>query len=118
MKHSINELYKINGKQGVFTADAVRGLTNVYPLPANPEPKKGYRFVYTNREKTVRKMVFTYGEKTWFDTEEERDAYREEQNIVRKEKSSRAAIKREIDKELSSCDLEKLKKVLEMIKSV
>lgn len=87
MKHSYIELFKIEGDiTGVFSAEAVKGLTNIYPISASPEPRRGYRRVWTNKEKTASKRVYTYGEKIWFDTEKERDAYRAEQNRIKAEK--------------------------------
>lgn len=118
MKHSNKELYKIEGISGIFTAEAVKGLNNIYHLPANPESKTGYRWVWLNLEKTARKLIFTYGEKTWFDTKEERDAYRIEQNKARKGKQERAKQIKEINEQLVKYDLEQLKKIAEIIKNL
>ena len=122
MKHSHKELYKIEGIQGVFTAEAAKEFYNKYPildiylLPANPEPAKGYRKVWMDVNKTTSKIVYTYGEKTWFDTEEERDNYRIEQNKLREEKHLRAVVMQEIKNELAKCDIEELKKFAEILK--
>ena len=80
MMHTIKELYKINGEK-FYTADYItahnipkatgyneQGWSKCYGLGTD----RGTKNIHTaNGVKTV----YTYGEKTWFDTAEERDAY-------------------------------------------
>lgn len=84
MKHSIEELYRINGK-GNYSWDYIEA--NNIPKAKSCSGEGGYRRqLYVNNNKGYLKVttaegikiVYLYGEKTWFDTEEERDTYRAE----------------------------------------
>lgn len=94
MMHTHEELYKING-QKLYTMDYIEannipkatrhgstGWCKCYGLG----PDKGTKNVYTAQGMRV---VYTYGEKTWFDEEAERDAYRAMRNAEREEETKR-----------------------------
>lgn len=103
MKHSIKELYVINGK-GVYhqtyldsidTTDC--HITRKHYIINNP--KKDGEFYYTTTEGKVK--AWLYGEKTWFDTKAERDEYRAQRNAEMNERAKRKAL---IDRVLNYCD--------------
>ena len=89
MKHNINELYSINGQTGLYTKDAIdkaglhvktrnddwwtpnMAIQKIYRVSSS-KPFKIYRSV---NNKTDYVWGYGYGEKIWFDTEEERSAF-------------------------------------------
>lgn len=120
MKHTINELYKINGEK-FYTADYIvkhnipkakkysaEGWSRCYGLGTD----KGTKNIYTADGV---KVVYTYGEKTYFDTAEERDAYREQQRIERAELAKKNRLLKAINCYYQSMSVEELEKVLENI---
>ena len=76
MKHNINELYYINGTY--YTEEVAKQMFNDYVL-------MGTSGIY-HTGNTIKvcvglgqfKTYWMYGEKTFFDTQEERDTYREQ----------------------------------------
>lgn len=117
MMHTHEELYKING-QKFYTKDYIEahgipeakrygdeGWCKCYGLG----PDKGTKNIYTAQGKRV---VYTYGEKTWFDTEEERDAYRVQRNIERAEQAERSAMIKTIMAHYENMSMIELKNVL------
>lgn len=88
MKHTSDEYLTILPCGGLCTeeyADKHKELKCRRTISLNPN-QKGYRYVQTLEGKI---KMFQYGEHTLFDTEEERDAYREEQAILRAETTRR-----------------------------
>lgn len=91
MKHSIQELYKIMSAKAPILATA--SFIEAYGIPTttaevaqarlngkryalkatHQQSNKGYAKVYTANSID---LIWLYGEKTWFDTKEERDVYR------------------------------------------
>lgn len=121
MMHTINELYKINGEK-FYTADYIEahnipkakkygaeGWSRCYGLGAN----KGTKNIHTADGV---KVVYTYGEKTYFDTEEERDTYREQQTIARAELTKKNKLLKAIDCYYRTMSIEELEEVLNNIK--
>ena len=115
MKHSITELYKIKGTSIIITKEAKERIQQ-------PTQKVLYK---THPKDTVTiydvegtKTIYMFGEKTWFDTQEElneyRTTYQEEQNI----KSERNKLKSAIIAELDKMSIEQLKVTLEDIVGV
>ena len=116
MMHTHEELYKING-QKLYTWDYIEannipkssrhdntGWSKCYYLG----PDKGTKKIYTAQGMRI---VYTYGEKTWFDTEAERDEYRAQRNVERVEETKRNKMLKVIMehyKTLSTEELEKL----------
>lgn len=83
MKHSIEEVYRINGQNGTYTAAYL--VANNIPMGNRfTIGEEGYAFkcdckvapTFYLTEVGGKRKVFMYGEKTWFDTEEELAAYR------------------------------------------
>lgn len=116
MKHLCYELFTRNDVQGVFTAEAVKGLEGVRKLYPRPENKNGYIRVYLDKDKTEFKLAYTYGEKTWFDTAEERDEYRAQQNKERELNRERNAVLKNINEALDKMDVKQLEKALAILK--
>jgi len=91
MKHSIRELYKVLGVKRPFLATpafieeyqiaTTRESVSTARLNGSPyairathqQAHKGFALVHCVDSVD---MIWMYGEKTWFDTKEERDAYR------------------------------------------
>ena len=118
MKHSIEELYKINGK-GTYSWDYIEA--NNIPRAKSCSGEGGYReMLYVNNGKgylrvtTVEgiKIVYLYGEKTWFDTKEERDTYRAERATEREVLIKRNKVLKEILNRLDTYTTEQLKALL------
>lgn len=117
MMHSYKELYKING-QKFYTEDYIlahnipkakrygeEGWSNCYGLGTDT----GTKTIYTAEGK---RTVYTYSEKTWFDTEEERDAYRAERNAERAEETKRNKMIKAITEHLKTLSTEELEKIV------
>ena len=83
MKHSIEEVYSINGRAGTYTAAYLRAhgirvgshhtlLQEGYATKCSYKVAPSFYLTDVNGKR----KVFMYGEKTWFDTEEELSAHR------------------------------------------
>ena len=109
MKHSINELYK-TGRNTFCTHD--------YIEMKKLEEYKKVMFLVNRNEIEVHtvggiKVAYMYGEKTWFDTKEERDIYREEQAKARAELVAKNKVIKAINEKLKEMSEEELVKLLE-----
>lgn len=117
MKHFANELYKINGAK-FYTDDYIKsnkipkgkrygqeGWSKALTLGTN---KDDFR-IYTAEGV---KIAYAYGEKTWFDTKEERDAYRAEQATMRAEMARKNKLIHAINEKLSAMNEEELAEFL------
>lgn len=87
MKHSINELYKIKGKNGLFTAEAVKFINHapLHKAKLGDASQAIYKVaqakpfrIYKDIDRKEFQLGYLYGEKIWFDTKEELENYREE----------------------------------------
>ena len=110
MKHSVNELYKISGK-GYYTEDYIKekyfvgAVSKVYYIGARDTAKiKTAKYI---------KEIYLYGEKTWFDTREERDAYREEANKNHTKMVSKNKVIKLINEKLKGMTEEELNELLQ-----
>lgn len=121
MMHTYKELYKINGEK-FYTADyiiahgiprATRDNSNGWAHCVSLGTDKGTKNIHTADGVQV---VYTYGEKTWFDTEKERDAYRAEQNKARAEQTKKNALLKEIKAYYEEMDINQLELALAMLK--
>jgi len=88
MKHSINELYKVVGSNRIYSAQAVEFANRAkrlqtakagecYAIRYRICDNKPFR-IYDEIGSKKYRLGWQYGEKTWFDSELERDAYREQ----------------------------------------
>lgn len=121
MMHTYKELYKINGR-GYYTADYI--IANNVPKAIEYEEEgwshcvslgtdKGVKNVHTAKGK---KTVYTYGEKTWFDTAKERDAHREAMAQERVEQTKRNKLLKTIKEHYEEMTTEQLEMALVMLK--
>lgn len=124
MKHSIDELYHIDG-QKLYTEDYLIAH-NVQQRDRKSLNSKGWTRAHAeqgsgkDQGKTIHtakgsKRVYLYGEKTFFDTQAERDAYREQMNQQREQERRRSKALKTINDYLvvlSTDDLEDLIKGL------
>lgn len=83
MQHSIEEVYSINGRTGTYTAaylaaNGIRVGSHHTLLQEGYAVKCGYKVAksFYLTDVNGKRKVFMYGEKTWFDTEEELFAHR------------------------------------------
>jgi hypothetical protein len=125
MMHEVNELYKINGAK-FYTEDYL----DKYNVPKAPKyhtsggweiaryfsTNTDHANVYTANGKIV---VYVYGEKTWFDTKEERDEYRAKRNAERTALTKRnkilKAVTDKVNEKLKSMSDEELTALLEKL---
>ena len=78
MKHNINELYKVKGDvMHIYSKEAIKHLdaSEVKPIRSKVSQPKPFRIYDEIGSKNYR-LGYTCGEFAWFDTEEERTAYR------------------------------------------
>lgn len=95
MKHSIKELYKIKGDvDHIYSAEAVtfvnharnRNVANdgdCYPMICRVNQGRPFRIYHSIGNPRDFTLGWQYGEKTWFDTQEELIAYRMQAEIER-----------------------------------
>ena len=123
MMHSVEELYCIDGR-GCYTWDYIcaKGIPVVKSLRDRVEgdaytmsgfgPNTGSRRMY---DADGYKIIYLYGEKTWFDTEEERDAYRAQRNVERAESARRNKAKAKVMTYLDTLTTEQIEKIAKLI---
>jgi hypothetical protein len=118
MKHTYHELYRINGK-GYYTEDYIKAH-NISVCNAFGETGEAHRCRSIGVDKGTKKIhdiggvrvVYTYGEKTWFDSEEERDAYRATMNEARAEQTKKNNLLKIIMAHYESMSIEQLNDVV------
>ena len=111
MRHTVTELYRTNEK-GYYTEDYIKA-NNI------KEYRKIMHLIGKDAVKintaTGIKTVYFYGEKTWFDTKEERDAYREEANREYAEMVSKNKVIKAITEKLKGMTEEELNELLQTL---
>lgn len=116
MKHNISELYRIEGQQGTYSEDYLdKYFVKTAPKAYNAKQGEACRLMYkTNKNGMLNvhtangvKVVYMIGEKTWFDTEEERDNARIANKHQQEVNAHRRELMAKLDK-LSTANLEKL----------
>lgn len=118
MMHTYEELYKINGI-GFYTEDYL--VANNIPVGKRfSDEGKARRCVSLGTDKGTKNIhtaqgkrtIYTYGEKTWFDTEAERDAYRAQRNAEREEETKKNKMLKAIMAHYQSMSIEQLEQVM------
>lgn len=117
MMHTYKELVKLNGK-GFYTYDymttnnvrkanryGLEGWCNCYGLGTNKDT-----ITIHTAEGTI--TGYVYGEKTWFDSREERDAYRVQRNADREEEVKRNKMLKTIMEHYKTLSTEELEQVM------
>jgi hypothetical protein len=120
MQHSIEEVYSINGKAGTYTAAylAVNGIqigSHHTLLQEGYAVKCCYKVVksFYLTDVNGKRKVFMYGEKTWFDTEEELAAYRITASANEAEKRLRNIAKKAFADLIDKMSIEEVKAFME-----
>ena len=119
MKHSIEEVYSINDKTGTYTAAylAVNGIQigSHHTLMQEGYARKcSYKVTPTFYLTDVggKRKVFMYGEKTWFDTEEELAAHRLLVSAEMAEKKIRNLAKKELAEMIDGASVEEVEALM------
>lgn len=109
MMHSINELKRINNRK-LYTADYIKANNVAKEALSNV----GYLVSDTINIITANGVIkgYMYGEYTWFDTKEERDAYRAERNAERAEETKRNKMLKAILAHYKTLSTEELEKIV------
>lgn len=118
MKHNIEELYDIEGMNGLYSEDYLdKHFVQVETFNRRlPHWREGKAHKARSRSNagTLKvhtangvKVIYMIGEYTWYDTEEERDAVRVENQKKREENARRREALAKLEK-LSTANLEKL----------
>ena len=106
MMHNVRDLFKINGAK-FYTYEYIE--KNGIPK-ANRYDESGWevaRYFNPSKAKVLLhtsngvREIFIYGEKTWFDTEEERDAYRAEKSAERAKLIARNKVLRAVNEKIA-----------------
>lgn len=120
MMHSIEEVYYINGRSGTYTAAYL--IANNIPVGSHHTLlQEGYAHKYSYKvaptfyltEVNGKRKVFMYGDKTWFDTEEELAAYRILANAEMAEKKIRNLAKKRLAEMIDGLTIEEIKIFME-----
>lgn len=118
MKHDVSELYTYNRHHN-YSHDYIvannipvwhRGMGHLTEEYAHHQSyfgptKNGKKTMITAEGK---KTIYVYGEKTWFDTEAERDAYRANRNAEREEQQKKNALLATIMQHYEAMTIEQL----------
>ena len=101
MIHSIKELYRVEGSTKLLTPEAADILRPKYKIyKALSKQHNGDAVTVYDVDGT--KTIYMFGEKTWFDTQEElneyRAQYRAEMDMLKKRRQVLNAIIAELDK--------------------
>lgn len=115
MKHSIEELYSIKGQNGIYSEDYLnKHFVQVAEKWSLQKEGEAFRVSSRTNAGTLNvhtakgvKVVYTIGEKTWYDTKEERDAVRAQNQKKKEENARRREALAKLEK-LSTANLEKL----------
>lgn len=115
MKHNITELYTIQGQRGIYSEDYLdKHFVRVAAKYSVIREGEAYPLSYRTNNGTLNvhtadgvKVVYTIGEKTWYDTEAERQQAREDMAQYRAQQARRRELMAKLDK-LSTANLEKL----------
>ena len=118
MKHSIEELYDIEGMNGLYSEDYLdkhfvqvetfsRHLPHWHEGKAHKARSRSNAGMLKVHTANGVKAIYMIGEYTWYDTEEERDAVRAENQKKREENARRREALAKLEK-LSTANLEKL----------
>ena len=110
MIHDIDELYRIQGSNKLLTKEAAELLhLHRYRATHKTHPTDEVK-VY---DVDSIKIIYMFGEKTWFDTQEELNAYRIAYHKEQEIKRERSKVKQAIIAELDNMSTEQLKAILE-----
>lgn len=107
MKHSITELTKVEGiGVTVKTSDSQKSL--LWRVCNYKQNNGSFKYIDNGMEK----IAWQFGEKTWFDTQAERDAYRAENNKAYDELVARNKVIKQITERLAEKNIDELLDIL------
>ena len=124
MKHEMKDLFKYNGK--IYTSKALAAILKINPTEVKYFERKEknidiFRRICNYNTSTKasfiyydlagEKVAWQFGEKVFFDTEEERDKAREENKILREKNKERQICLNKIMEYYSNMTTEELKKI-------
>ena len=130
MKHNYDTIFTLTQTATGKMVYATEAYINFHGLKETPRQKRGeqkpalevhrhYHFSQNDKLKVHDvegiRTVYVFGAFFWFDTEEERNAYREQARIEREKELERNKVKKAIIEKLntmSTADLEKLLEIL------
>lgn len=132
MKHSIRELYEFRNSIDNRLMTEAYCKAQGYPIGTDRAvwracQKSGEVYVmpcnyHNNNSKPVKvldvdgiKLIYLFGEKTYFDTQEELDSYREVFHAEQAKEREINALKRELLAKVAGKSAEELKKIIEKI---
>ena len=127
MKHNVNEIYSIKrhvSANNFYCTLAYCEANNIsiYSYKNNREGQahqqpyiQGCKGQFKYHDIDGMHIAYLYGEYTWFDTEEERDACRERHNKEQAEQRARNKVKKAILERLDQMSIEELEEVLKKI---
>lgn len=110
MKHSMNELYKTNNNRLFSIKNIDNQKYKVSSKTCDYKVNDG-SFKYLDENNQI-KTAWQYGEKTWFDTKEERDSYRAESNKAYDELVAKNKVIKAINEKLNEKNLTELLDIL------
>lgn len=114
MLHNINELYRAQGSNKLLTKEAgeiVQKHRPVYKVHHYIHHKDAVNVYDVDGVKTI----YMFGEKTWFDTQEELDAHRAAYQKEQEKLKERNKIKKSIIAKLDNMTTEQLQAILESL---
>ena len=115
MIHSISELYRVQGSNKLLTKEAAELLhLHIYRAPYKTHSGDAVK-VY---DVDGIKIIYMFGEKTWFDTQEELNEYRARYHAEQELKEERRRVQNAIIAELNKMSTEQLREVLKDIVGV
>ena len=115
MKHSVRELYRVEGSNKVITKEAAELIANikkVHSVISIMHKTDEVKIIDINGTKSI----YMFGEKTWFDTQEELNEHREEYHRQQNALKERRRILNAIIGELDTLSTEELQTILDKIK--
>lgn len=130
MMHEINEIYVIYNSVNKKTANATKAYVEAYniPIPARRETENHLVYarpmsshVNANKPLSVRdindeiKLIYLFGEKTWFDSQEELDAYRAEYHKERNAAIAKNKLIKAVAEKLQEMSAEEIAKILKTL---
>jgi hypothetical protein len=110
MKHSINELYRVQGTTKLITEEA-NSLLHIPTHRALSYQHKGDAVTVIDVDST--KTIYMFGEKTWFDTQEELNEHRAQYQAEMNARKERKKIMDALIAEFDRMPTEKLRSILE-----
>ena len=130
MMHEISEIYVIYNSVNRKEVRATKAYVEAYAIPIPHFRDRNTHLVYArpmsshvnaNKPLAVRdiddkiKLIYLFGEKTWFDSQEELDAYRAEYHKERNAMIAKNKLIKAVTEKLQAMSAEEIVKILETL---